>query len=148
MSSVMDFLRQLNGELQAAEVQENGGEFPDGNYVVKVEKADIVPVKNGENAGKPQVEWWLRVLEGPGGTVNRIIFHYHRLYGRDPDQQRLALSRFKTDLARIGEAIESFEQLPAILANLIASGVRIRITLKTNSAVGIQNCYFNGLAKE
>lgn len=147
MSSVMDYLRQLNGELQAAEVQETGSDFPDGNYVVKVERADIVPVKNGENAGKPQVEWWLRVLEGPAGTTNRIIFHYHRLYGKDADQQRMALSRFKTDLARIGEEINSFDVLPAILANLIASGVRFRITLKTNQQVGIQNCYFNGLAK-
>lgn len=147
MSSVMEYLQQLNAELQAAEVQEPSSDFPDGNYVVRVEKADIVPVKNGENAGKPQVEWWLRVLEGPAGTQNRIIFHYHRLYGRDAEQQRMALSRFKTDLARIGESIDSFDVLPALLANLIAAGVRIRVTLKTNPAVGIQNCYFNGLAK-
>jgi hypothetical protein len=145
MSEVLDMLKQLNGNLANAPVTQNKDEFPDGNYVVKVEKADVVAVKAGENQGKPQVEWWLRVVAGPIGTTNRIIFHYHRLYGRDGDQVQRAIERFKTDLYRIGQEIASFDELPAILATLIASGQQLRISLKTGTA-GIQNCYFNGLA--
>lgn len=138
-------LAQLNGDLAKAEVQNtSGGEFPDGNYLVRIQKADLVPVKTGPNVGKPQVEWWLRVMEGPAGTVNRVVFHYHRLYGDDPDKVSGAVGRFKTDLSRIGQEIETFEQLPAILAVLIASETKVRISLKTGTA-GIQNTYFNGV---
>jgi|GEM_PF-5411931 len=144
----MDYLKQMNGDLAKAPVQTGNDEFPDGNYVVRVEKADVVAVKSGENVGKPQVEWWLRVMGGPAGTVNRVIFHYHRLFGRDAEQVQAAISRFKTDLSRIEQEITDFEQLPAILAVLIASETRIRLTLKTNQTSRIQNCYFNGLAPQ
>lgn len=148
MSSVMDYLKQMNHKLAEAPVQTGNTEFPDGNYVVKIEKADVVPVKAGDNAGKPQVEWWLRVTNGPAGTVNRVIFHYHRLFGRDDAQLEAAFSRFKTDLARIEQELTDFEQLPLMLAALITSQTMIRVTLKTNGTSGIQNCYFNGLAPQ
>lgn len=146
MSDLMAELVALNQVLAQAPVQENGGEFPDGNYEVLIEKAELTKVKNGPNAGKPAVEWWLRVLQGPEGTANRVIFHYHRLYGRDQEQLVMALSRLKTDVLRLGQELVAFEQLPAILDVLVQTETRIRVTLKTGQA-GIQNCYFNGVVR-
>lgn len=147
MSELLGALEGLDDAFNSAPVQENSGdEFPDGNYVWWVQKADLVAVKNGANAGKPQVEWWLRVLEGPQGTVNRICFHYHRLYAPDQEKLQAAMSRLKTDMNRIGQEVPNIRALPAILQLLVQVKTTIKGTLKTGAS-GIQNCYFNGLAK-
>lgn len=147
MTELLGALKGLDGAFNSAPVQENSNdEFPDGNYRWRVEKAELVAVKNGQNAGKPQVEWWLRVLDGPQGTVNRITFHYHRLYAPDEEKLQAAMTRLKTDLSRVGQEVPTLMALPAILQVLVEAKTEIRGSLKTGTS-GIQNCYFNGLAK-
>lgn len=147
MTELLGRLRGLNDRLGSAEVQKGSSEFPDGAYIALVEKADLVEVKSGDNEGQPQVKWWLRVLAGPAGTVNRIIFHYHQLFGKDDEMLDKRLSRFRTDLSRIGQEITSFDELEAILQCLVDGEVVIKLSLKTGQS-GIQNCYFNGLAEQ
>jgi len=147
MSDFMTRLREKNERLQQAQVQENRGSdaFEDGNYVVAIEKAMLTAVKSGDNQGEAQVAWWLRVNDGPAG-LNRIIFHYHGLFGRDDEMLDKRISRLKTDLHRLEQDFDDFEQLPIILQIFEDSQTQIKITLKTGTT-GIQNCYFNGLAE-
>lgn len=137
----------MNKRLQSAEVQESNGSdnFPDGNYTFRIEKAMLTQVKSGDNKGEPQVAWWLRVKDGPAGTANRVVFHYHPLFGKDEATTDKRISRLKTDMHRIEQDFDDFGMLPGILQTLEDSETLIKATLKTGTA-GIQNCYFNGLA--
>jgi hypothetical protein len=52
--------------------------IPKGTYATTIFTAELVPVKNGENAGKPQLKIQLRVSEGQ--FENRRLFTFVPLY--------------------------------------------------------------------
>ena len=102
--------------------------IPKGTYATTIYTAEVVLVKNGENAGKPQLKIQLRVSEGQ--FENRRLFTFIPLYTGK------AFWKTKAFFEALGYDLEAGNfQVPAN-EELLGKSVGAKVTVVANSVSG------------
>ena len=124
-------LGNLDGEYQSADESGGFGDVPDGDYLVKVERAVVKKSK----AGNLMLAWLLVIL-GPA-HVGRKMFRNSMM------NNEIGLGILKHDLKVCGVEIDSLTELPGRLIDLI--DLEIEVSQKTKK--DFANIYFKQLCE-
>jgi hypothetical protein len=108
---------------------EGGGDVPDGNYQVFVDKVELRTSKSGD----PMLFWQLRII-GPS-HANQCLFRYSMIVTKQN------MSFLKGDLALCGLELVRLSDLETDSALAQLLDVKLEVNVKTKG--DFQNIYFN-----
>ena len=124
-------MTNINISISNEDLASTGGSYdpiPKGTYATTIFAAEVTPVKNGENAGKPQLKIQLRVAEGQ--FENRRLFTFIPLYTGK------AFWKTKAFFEALGYDMTAGNfQVPAI-EDLLGKPVGAKVAVVANSVSG------------
>lgn len=120
-------LSQFDDAFRQSTVEQKPRGVPDGRYRVTVEHVDLGETRS---TGRPMLKWTLKIT-GPE-YAGRLMWKNMVISDR-------TVSMVKEDLELCGLRLDSLNELPAHLGNLL--DIPLEVTKKTNGEY--ENVYFN-----